>query len=281
MIKKIKNLIVVSDTHCGCQLGLCPNQVILDGGGIYNSSKFQREVYDKWEEFWNNWVPHVTKGEPYYIIHNADAIDGSHHGSTTQISQNINDQRKIFVQVMTPILNMKNCAGYYQLRGTEVHVGKSGCDEEAIAKDLDAKPDENGNYARWELWLHFGNNRNLVHFTHHVGTTSSASYESTAVYKELVEAYNEAGRWGEQPPDCVVRSHRHRQMEIRIPTRNGYGISLVTPAWQLKTPFTYRVGIGRSSTPQIGGYLIREGDEDSLFTRFKIWKLARTKTEEI
>ena len=79
------------------------------------------------------------------------------------------------------------------------------------------------------------------------------------------------------PPDVIVRSHRHRAFETRVPTANGYGISLVTPAWQLKTPFTFRIALGRSSMPQIGGILIREGEEDGIFTKSKIWEIGRSK----
>ncbi|MBE3139013.1 MAG: hypothetical protein IMZ53_00355 [Thermoplasmata archaeon] len=269
-----KNIIVISDTHCGCGLGLCPPIVKLDDKGTYHHSPLQAKVWEMWQEFWNEWVPMVTKNESYIVVHNGDAIDGIHHNATTQITHNIERQRGIAVSVLEPIINNKNCAGYYHIRGTEAHVGQSGEHEEELAKTLNAIPDRDGRYARWELWLRL-QNKSLIHFTHHVGTTSSAAYEGTAVYKELVEAYNEAGRWGEEPPDCVVRSHRHRQFEIRIPTDKGYGIVFVTPGWQLKTPFVFRTALGRSGNPQIGGYLLRSGDEDGLYTRFKIWKIGR------
>ena len=276
---KVKNLIVVSDTHCGCQLGLMPPQITLDEGGVFMQSPLQKKMWDMWEHFWYEWVPLVTKKEPYYIVHNGDAVDGVHHNSVTQITHNMKDQGKIFREVMSQPLNNKNCAGYYHIRGTEAHVGKSAQTEEALAASLNAIPNDIGNHARWEMWLKL--REYLIHFTHHVGTTSSASYESTAVYKELVEAYTEAGRWLNEPPDCVIRSHRHRQFEIKIATKKGYGLSLVTPAWQLKTPFVYKLGLGRSSQPQMGGYLIRTGDEDGLYTRFKVWDIERPKTEVI
>ena len=148
---KIKNIIVISDIHCGCQLGLCPPKVKLDSGGTYHSSKLQKKVWKMWEYFWNEWTPMVTKGEPYIIVNNGDAIDGVHHSSVTQISHNITDQIQIAKDVLTPIINHKNCAGYYHIRGTEAHVGKSGQSEEGLAKALGAIPDEIGNYARWEL----------------------------------------------------------------------------------------------------------------------------------
>jgi hypothetical protein len=275
MKERIRNVIVISDTHSGCQLALCPPVVTLDSGGTYRQSKLQKKVWEMWGFFWGEWVPKVTKGEPYIVVHNGDAIDGKHHDSVTQITQNITDQVSIAIDVLGPIVKAKNCAGYYHIRGTEAHVGKSGQAEEGLARALGATPDEIGNYARWELWMKL--NGSLIHFSHHIGTTNAAAYESTAVYKEMIEAYVDAARWRKQPPDVVVRSHRHRAFETRIPTAKGYGISLVTPGWQLKTPFTHRLALGRSSMPQIGGVLIRHGNEDSIFTRSQVWNIDRPK----
>ena len=276
MIKeRVRNIIVISDTHAGCQLALCPPIVKLDSGGTYERSKIQKKLWNHWEYFWQKWVPEVTKNEPYIIVHNGDAIDGKHHDSVTQITQNLGDQIAIATTILEPVVNAKNCAGYYHIRGTEAHVGKSGQQEEGLAKTLKAIPDEIGNHARWELWMKL--NGCLIHFSHHIGTTQSANYESTAPYKEYIESLTDAARWGRQAPDVVVRSHRHRAIETRVATRNGYGISLVTPAWQLKTPFSYRVSLGRNSMPQIGGILIRHGNEDSIFTRSWVQDIERPK----
>lgn len=273
-MSEIKNAIVISDTHIGCKLGLCPPKVQLDEGGYYIPSLLQQKLWTFWQEFWNEWVPKVTKGADYLVVHNGDALDGVHHNAVTQISNNYETQLAIAREVLQPIVDNKKCKKYFHIRGTEAHVGPSAQYEEKLAQELGAVPDQNNNHARWEMWLKMAGA--LIHFTHHVGTTSSASYESTAVYKELIEAYNEAGRYGDKPPDCVIRSHRHRQMEIRISTVSGYGISCVTPGWQLRTPFTYRMGLGRSSMPQIGGYLIRCNEEEHVYTRFKVWKIDRS-----
>jgi len=272
----INNIIVISDIHAGCKLGLCPSGLIpLDEGAKYTSSKLQQKVWKMWEEFHNVWVPKVTKGEDYIIVNNGDALDGVHHGSVTQISHNLTIQKSIAKMILEPLIAKKKCVGYYHIRGTEAHVGKSAQDEEALARELGAIPNEFGQHARWDMWMKL--HERLIHFSHHIGATGSSAYESTAVYKELVEAFNEAGRWNDQPPDVCVRSHRHRQFEVRIATEKGYGISLVTPSWQLKTPFVWRLPSGRASTPQIGGYLIRHGNEDDVFTRFKVWKMGRSK----
>ena len=278
----IRSIVVISDTHFGCQLSLCPPEVSLDGGGTYHPSALQKKLWQMWTEFWDKWIPGATRGEDYVVIHNGDVLDGVHHNSSTQISHNLADQKKIAVDVLLPMISRSKCKGYYQIRGTEAHVGISGQEEETIAKELEAVKDEIGNHARWELWLEFGAHKSLVHFTHHVGTTSSAAYESTAVYKELIEAYTEAGRYRLEPPDCLVRSHRHRNFTIEIPAAGGKNaIAVITPGWQLKTPFSYRLAMGRSALPQIGGIVIREGEEVPIYVRSKVWNIERPRRETI
>ena len=269
---KVNNLICISDTHCGCRAGLCPDDPIrLDGGGFYSSSEEQKKMYAAWRRFWDEWIPEVTYGEPYAVVVNGDALDGVHHGTKTQISQNHADQATIAMEIFEPIVEA--CEGrFYMTRGTEAHVGKSGEMEEGLARALGAIPDEAGNHSRYEIFLRMGNG--LIHALHHIGTTGSSHYESTAVMKELTESYTESGRWGDDPPDVVVRSHRHRHLEVRVPTKLGYGMVFVTAGWQLKTPLTYRIAGGRLTTPQIGGSLIRQGKTD-LYTRHKVWRMER------
>lgn len=276
----IKNIVCISDSHAGCQLALCPPEVKLDNGGTYHHSKLQAKLWAIWNEFWNDFVPAATRGEPYVIVHNGDMIDGVHHGSTTQISHNLTDQAQIAIDIMRERVKHPKCKAYYQIRGTEAHVGKSGQEEEAIAKILGAKKDDVGNHSRWELLLSVGAKKSIVHFTHHVGTTSSASYESTAPYKEMIEGYVEAGRYKLTPPDVWVRSHRHRNIEVKIPAADGGdAIVVVTPAWQLKTPFAYRVSLGRSAQPQIGGIVIREGKEVPIYVRNFVRSIPPPKVE--
>lgn len=270
----IPNLICFSDTHIACRGGLChPDPFSIDGGGTYTPSEPQQMLYRAWHKFWHEWVPFVTKKEPFAVLANGDLFDGVHHGSKTQVSQNYADQEKMALTLLEPIVEACN-GQFYVTRGTEAHVGKSGEFEEMLAKKLGAIPDEHGHYSRFELFARVGDG--LVHALHHIGTTGSSHYESTAVMKELTESFTESGRWGDSPPDIVVRSHRHRLLEVRIPTKLGYGIAFVTAGWQLKTPFTYKIPGGRLTTPQIGGSLIRFA-RGELFTRHKIWRMERPK----
>jgi len=265
----IRNVVVIGDTHFGCAFGLCPPKVKLDEGGYYHHSKFQKEVWGMWKQFWNKYVPLFTKSEPFVLVHLGDCIDGVHHNSSTQITHNIKDQLLIAKQVMEPIVS--KCKRYFHIRGTGSHVGQSGEADESLAASLGAEPDEVGNYARYVLWLKM--NKKLLHFSHHIGGTGSSSYESTAVYREMVEAFVEAGRHEKKPPDMIIRGHRHRYFKTEVDGK----ISIVAPSWQLKTPYVYRLPSGRASSPQIGGIVIRSGSDDPLYTRSKVWHLARSK----
>ena len=277
MPELINNLVVVSDLHVGCRVALAhPDGHEMDDGAIYQPTKLQQVMWAWWEEFWHEWVPEVTHGEPYAVCLNGDCLDGVHHNSVTQWTHNLTYQRRAAVKILRPVV--ARCGGrYYHIRGTEAHAGKSGQDEEEIAQQLGAIPNDQGQYARYELWIRIG--RGLAHVTHHIGTAGSMHYESTAVMREMSEAYNESGRWGQEPPDWIVRSHRHRNIEVRVQTRKGFATGLVTPGWQLKTPFAYRIAGARQAQPQIGGSLLRCGDQD-LFTRHRVWDLARPATEE-
>lgn len=278
----IRQAIIISDTHFGCKVAICPKGFQIDEGVKYQPSRIQRKIQAYWEIFWGEWVPEVTKGEPFAVIHVGDVIEGLHHRNTTPITPDLSVHRRLAIQMLKPVVAA--CDGlYYQIRGTDAHVGPSGQEEETVAETLGAIPDADGRYARHELWKMVGHG--LVHCLHHIGTTGSAAYEGTAPNRELVNAFVEAGRWGDRPPDVIVRAHRHRSYRLTMPgasavpeAKIGEKTVIITPAWQGKTPFTFRISGVRQSQPQFGGWLIREG-EGTFYFRSKEWRLERPKPE--
>lgn len=272
------NLIIISDIHAGCRLGLCPpGGAKLDDGGTYSPSRLQSIVWEWWKEFWEEWVPLVCRKEPFDVIFNGDALEGVHHNATTQISHNLQDQFKVAMEILEPIV--AKARKYFHLRGTEAHAGSSGVDEERLALALGAVPNDEGQYARYEIWKRVGDEHGpLVHAMHHIGTTGSAAYESSALQAALIAEFVEAGKNRVEPPDYVIRSHRHRYLKVQNPSQRSEAATIVTPGWQLKTPLVYRIAGGQATQPQFGGVIIRQGSEE-FYSRFKRWELSRPKVE--
>jgi len=273
--KTINNLVVVGDTHIGDQLALCPDVVRRRHGGTYRPSRFQKYIKSKWEQFWYEWVPKVTRGDEYALLFNGDMVEGRHHGAFHPITLDNSEQLDMAEEVLAPVVETAK-GGLYYVSGTPAHAGEAGENEEILAKRLGAIQDEHGNYSRFELFIRVG--KALCHASHHIGTTGSMAYETTALTKEFNEFNAESARWRRPFADILIRSHRHRHSEVRIPTANGYGTIFVTSAWQLKTPWLFRTPGGRVATPMIGGSLIRQGDEE-FFTRHMTGETDRPKTE--
>lgn len=275
----VRTVIAISDTHFGCQFGLChPDGVALDGGGIYRPNRAQLQVARWWDEFWL-WAKQHIGNNSFSVVHNGDAVDGVHHGSTHQWSHNHTDQHRAAVKMLLPIAEMARASGgnYFHIRGTEAHVGQSGENEEQLARELGAVPNQDGQHARWELYMGLG--QYLIHFSHHIGTSGSAAYETSAVARELMAAHEIAARWNERPPNVIVRSHRHTRCKVAFPSAHGDIIGEVTPAWQLRTPFAYKIAGARQALPQIGGLLIHASDE-IVYTFPWVRSLARSKEEQ-
>lgn len=238
---------IVSDLHAGSAAGLCPESVLLDDGGIYTPSPVQAELYRAWKAY------HARKRQgKHVLVVNGDLIDGDHHKTVSIVTNNIAVQERMAVDLITPILRYYDRV--YVVRGTEAHVGASGQSDERIASAIGAEAVD-GNHSVYQLWLSHGNV--LVNIAHHIGTTSSAAYESSAVMREMVAALVEAAQWRQTLPDIIVRSHRHRYIRVSIPAgqagneRASEICAVVTPAWQLRTPYVER--FDRMRLPHIGG----------------------------
>ena len=270
---KIAHCVVISDLHFGCSFALCPPSITLDTGGKYYASKFQKVLWHWWEEFWDEWLPEQIGKDPFCLVINGDIIEGTHHKIVTPISHNLSDQLLIAEEVLAP--KVQRAEKLFVIRGTETHGGSSGQEEEKLAKALGAQKTDNDSYSFYELLLGIGNK--IIHFSHHISTTAAVGLESGALMREIAEALAEAHRWGKKTPSVFVRSHRHRSVEVRIPYKDGFIIGFVTPAWQLKTPYVYKVIRNKQSLPQIGGSLItvKDGVVD---TRHFVKSISQGKT---
>jgi len=255
----MKSLIVISDTHIGSNAGICPpGGYYLPDNNIYSQNKYQETTWRYWKDFWDKWIPSkIGKSKDVRIVMNGDIIDGYHHDTINIMSTSLPYQQFAAEDVFK---NINHYDGLYILKGTDAHAGKSGEYEEAIARNVGAlKCDEtSNNYTDYQLWLKI--DKVTFNIAHHISTTSSAAYETSAGMRELVASLVEASQWGRALPNVIVRSHRHRFIPVSIPSLNGRIRCIITPGWQLRTPFVER--IDRMRMPHIGGVIFKiEGDE--------------------
>ena len=103
-MKSIRTLVVVSDLHAGSRLGLAPAQIKLDDGGYYVPSKEQQVLKSWWDEFWTEFVPRETKGEPYEVVCNGDAVEGVPHGSVAHVSAIMDEHCHAAVDLLRPVV---------------------------------------------------------------------------------------------------------------------------------------------------------------------------------
>lgn len=247
-----KAIIAISDLHIGSHAGLWPATGLrLDNGALQMPSILQDYTWRCWMHFWNEYIPsHVKKlkEKNVSVVINGDVIDGNHHQAVDLIA-NIESQEHAAVQILKPIVNRYRT---FMVRGTEAHGGKSDQNTESIARQLGCELDEVGNNSVWQLWLDVEGV--VFQFAHHIGTTSSAAYETSAPMRELVAGLVESAQWDQKLPDIMVRSHRHRYIPVSIPRSGDRDIQIiVTPAWQVRTPHVER--IDRMRLPHIGGVL--------------------------
>lgn len=249
-LSKIKNIVVIGDTHCGSQAAIMPPGFKLMDGQEVRQSRRQQMLWRWWREF-GQFVDRLTGGEPFILIHNGDIVDGAHHNCVQLVSNNLESQREMAEQLLRPLV--KKAAAFYCIAGTAAHAGQSNADEEAVAKNLGAVRDGDGRYARQDLWIELG--KDLIQFAHHIGTTSSQAYKSSPAMRLMASMYGAAGEWGFKPPTIMIRSHAHDYVEVKRPNCRV----VVCPAWQLKSDWMW--GKDTASLPIIGGLVIRQGQE--------------------
>ena len=251
-LQGIKDIVVIGDTHSGSKASLLDPAFHDKDGMGFKPSPAQMQLWAWWQEFWA-WTKKRLAGRPYIVVHNGDQIDGFHHGCVQLVTNNVQTQRRMFVEMMGNKLADPQCKGFFCIAGTAAHAGQSNSDEETCAKQLGAIPNDVGTYARQDLWLEMGTE--LIQFAHHIGTTSSAAYKSSPSMRLMAGMQQAAGEWGFRPPSIMIRSHAHDYIEVK---RSNCRV-VVCPAWQLKSDWMW--GRDTASLPIIGGLVIRQGTE--------------------
>jgi len=247
--KPIRQIVVISDTHCGSTVGLMPPGFVTNEGNEISQNAVQKWLWDCWLRG-NDFVERVTGSDPFALVINGDAVDGDHHGTWQIISRDPGDHIACASQTLERLTT--RARKVFVVKGTECHVKNQ---EIAIGHILNAErdpsthPDPEKQSRAFEfLPLDVAGVRCM--FRHHIGASVrsylTATQFSVAINEEIVDAVGA----GETPPRVIERAHRHRFGHWD----DGKNMAVVSAPWQALTRFGHKV-VG-TARPHPGVHII-------------------------
>jgi len=210
-VPKTKRVLVLSDSHCGHEVGLTPPN--------WNPDKATSKMSEYREYLWWQFSEAVKKLKPIDIlVANGDLIDGRGErlGGVELIVHDRMDQS----EMATDIIQFVGAKKVFITRGTDYHVGYEESWENLVAERL--KADRIGDVINLDV------NGLMFNFRHHIGGSQTPIGRTTPLAREGV--WNElwAQRKGFPRANVIVRSHVHYHAYAGIPDQ----IMMTTPGLQ-------------------------------------------------
>lgn len=214
MARKFKRVLVVSDFHCGHEVGLTPPQW---------NPEYEADHMTQYRAYmWQQFSRAVDVLRPIDIlVANGDLIDGrgEKSGSEELIVLDRLLQAKMAVEVIRHCKSPK----VFVTRGTDYHVGKEESWESLVGELLGA--DRVGDVINIDV------NGLMFNFRHHIGGSQTPLGRSTPLAREMVWNALWAQHKGFPQADVLVRSHVHYmsfagfpgQLAMTTPGLQGYG----------------------------------------------------------
>lgn len=238
------SVVILSDLHINSTVALCEAQITLDDRGKYTPSKSQNWLRECYFDFIDK--VDTLETDRKILILNGDLVDINTHQSYQLITENkaiILRHAEALISQITSLVDAT-----YITRGTAAHVGNGGELEETLGQLLDVNI-INGAYSNFSLSLNIEDV--LFDISHH-GTIGSTPWTRNNSLNRLASEFIiEAAKSKTRYPDIVIRSHVHTFAD----TRDNLPVRVIqTPAWQLKTEYSHRLGI--VPLADIGGIII-------------------------
>lgn len=249
-----------------------PEGVLLTGEGNRTLPNAGQDwLWQNWEAFWRE-VARTRAAEraSLYCLFGGDATDGDHHGTPQIVSKNLEPQSYVVDRTFGIPLAL-DPTGIIVIRGTGVHVGPEGSSEEALARvwgTTGHRVITNKNTGAWSHWHWRGRLNGRLFDVQHHGKIGGKNWTETGFLANLARDYTlECLDAGEEIPDVVVRSHRHRSGDSGNHSRPRW---IATPAWQLKTEHAHKVVPDRIA--DVGGVIILIREDGSMRIRTARWR---------
>jgi hypothetical protein len=269
---------VCGDLHCGSTVGLCPPEGLeLDDGGMYNPSIAQEWLWGRWESAWEK-ANSIIGRDKFTLVINGDMVDGDHHRTAQIASPLTGIHARCAIESLRVPLGLKPSA-IHVVRGTAVHVGRSGEVEEGIARGLKNQlypivPDpDTGSFSSYRRRIDVESVRfDIAHHGRmgqraHTRGSYSRLYgfdiwaeQALDLIKELRDTDDLAQVFEDKKPaDIAVRSHNHKFQDSGYDHR-GITRVLSIPAWQFATEYVHRIAAESLADIGIVLFICNQGD---------------------
>jgi hypothetical protein len=274
---------ICGDLHCGSTVGLCPPEGLeLDDGGMYDPSDAQEWLWGCWEEAWKQ-AKSIIGRDKFTLVLNGDLIDGDHHRTAQIASPLTGIHARCAMESLRVPLALKPSA-IHVVRGTPVHVGRSGEVEEGMARGLKnqlypvIKDPDTGTFSSYRRRLDVDGIR--LDIAHHgrMGQRAHTRGSYSRLYgfdiwaEQALDLINEASMatdpdelweiWNrKRVSQIAIRSHNHKFQDSGHDHRGSTRV-ISMPAFQLATEYVHR--IAAESLADIGIVILvcHEGEVD-------------------
>jgi hypothetical protein len=259
---------IPSDEQVGSTLGLMPTKGWQrDDGEYFFPSMLGKALGEEWREYWGA-VRDARKKDRVVIIHDGDAIDGNHHGTTQLITPRIDEQERMFAALWNEALgickfNPKKDKQFF-IRGTPTHTGPASASEERLARDfegvvpeLPGSPDNDYQDGRYTHY-HFRNYIDGVLFDvmHHGPNVGTRAWtRGNGLYNQIKSVYFASLENNRPIPRVWVRAHNHRFQHQVFEGEHGKIDGFILPCWQGDTNFINRISKGEDPVKRLGGII--------------------------
>ena len=226
--RSVRIACVISDIHCGSEVGLAPPITHTEAGNVIG---FGKNLHQAW--LWHHWVEGITRvkaicgGDDAILIVNGDATEGVHHrNEASLVAAAIETHVNMAIECLHPFKEF--CSKIAVVKGTECHTKnmENLLAEKLGALELKAKD-------KWLLRIHGC----LVDAAHHMGTTSRAYLEASLMSIQMGNARLNYLRAGHEVPKVYLRAHRHCGGHFS----DGQGLFAVTGAFQMLSRHGFKV----------------------------------------
>ncbi len=236
---------VISDLHIGSTVALFPERYVTPDGQTLYASPAQRWILGNWNRYWAEF--HSIKAKKKSIIVNGEFCEGVHH-NITQIAGTAELMEEIAVSMLKP--HVAKVDALFVVKGSEAHSKPGGTSDEAVARELGAKPCT-GTGARASYHWRINAGGVFLDCTHHITGSGTPWTRGNNLRRVVLEHLFGTFERNERPANILIRSHVHGYNTWE---QNGCR-AYVTPSWKLSDAHAHKVAPG--NILPIGGLIIK------------------------